>query len=152
MKESSTQWKISTLFWLALLGGSTTSSKKSLLRGVNAVDTHWFPRGLAKEAFLFALFLETAVGVTKFLPHMTKKQSDQDQEVRLAIAAVYGPQHCFVNDEGYMLCNYVVRDGEPIFPKLREYMRWKVKKWKRKPKQKSGALTPDSRTKQRDAA
>lgn len=69
------------------------------------------------------------------------KRSKEEIELRAAIAALIGPQHCFEND-GYMFCNYTVRYGKPILPKIRDYLRWKVK-WKRKAK---GKEKPDART------
>jgi hypothetical protein len=35
-------------------------------------------------------------------------------------------QRCFVNDQGYMLCNYIVRNGEAVYTKSGKWWRWFV--------------------------
>ncbi len=48
-------------------------------------------------------------------------------------------RHCFINDEGYMICNFVIRNGCVILLQSGKCHRFKAGGWKKKKTQQANA-------------
>lgn len=54
------------------------------------------------------------------------------------------PQICFVNSEGFMLCNYIMRAGVPTYTKSGKWWAWFVGFKNMKPKQETAPVKTDT--------